>query len=239
MFFEDRMFKTSVFLTFKYVLMFVPVKLVAAFTGCAGAEQEYQGDISVPNDLLSSSIVGSSVAMAVTWKMVLSREGFVNVVLGYLHLGPIDFLSSPSYALETLAMMGAWQFGSSMVIFLAGLKQVPQELYEAADVDGTKKMRQFFSITLPMISSTILFNLVMGLINAFQVFTQIAVITNGGPADSTYVYMLHLYRTAFVSHRMGYSSALAWVLTLIILATTGLVFLSSKRWVYYRSRAVS
>ena len=107
-------------------------------------------------------------------------------------------------------------------------------MYEAAEVDGTKKTRQFFSITLPMISSTILFNLVMGLINAFQVFTQIAVITNGGPADSTYVYMLHLYRTAFVSHRMGYSSALAWVLTLIILATTGLVFLSSKRWVYYQ-----
>ena len=123
--------------------------------------------------------------------------------IGILHLGPIDFLSSPSYALETLAMMGAWQFGSSMVIFLAGFEAGASELYEAADVDGTKKMRQFFSITLPMISSAILFNLVMGLINAFQVFTQIAVITNGGPADSTYVYMLHLYRTAFVSHRMG------------------------------------
>ncbi len=233
MFFEDRMFKTSVFLTFKYVLLFVPIKLVAALLVAQVLNRNIKGISLYRTIYYLPSIVGSSVAMAVTWKMVLSREGFVNVLLGYLNLGPIDFLSSPLYALETLAMMGAWQFGSSMVIFLAGLKQVPQELYEAAEVDGTKKIRQFFSITLPMISSTILFNLVMGLINAFQVFTQIAVITNGGPADSTYVYMLHLYRTAFVSHRMGYSSALAWVLTLIILATTGLVFLSSKRWVYY------
>jgi len=112
---------------------------------------------------------------------------------------------------------------------------VPKDLYEAADIDGANKVRQFFSVTLPMISSTILFNLIMGIINAFQVFTQVSVITNGGPADSTYVYMLHLYRTAFESHRMGYSSALAWILTLIILGVTLLIFGSSKRWVYYEN----
>jgi ABC-type sugar transport system permease subunit len=132
-------------------------------------------------------------------------------------------------------MMGAWQFGSAMVVFLAALKQVPKDLYEAADIDGAGKVRQFFRVTLPMISSTILFNLIMGIINAFQVFTQVSVITNGGPADSTYVYMLHLYRTAFESHRMGYSSALAWILTLIILCFTLLIFLSSKKWVYYEN----
>lgn len=230
---EDRMFKNSLKVTFQYVLLFVPVKLIAALFVAILLNRKMKGMNMYRTIYYMPSIIGAGVAMAVTWKIVLSRDGFVNHFLGMVGIPPLDFLSSPKSALATLAMMGAWQFGSSMVIFLAGLKQVPQELYEAADVDGCRKVRRFFTITMPMISSTIFFNLIMGIINAFQVFTQVSVITNGGPADSTYVYMLHLYRTAFEGQRMGYSSALAWILTLIILVFTLLVFWSSKLWVHY------
>ncbi|WP_313132319.1 carbohydrate ABC transporter permease [Anaerocolumna sp.] len=235
MFFDDRMFKTSLVTTLLYVLMFVPVKTIAALLVAKLLNKKIRGMAIYRTIYYIPSIIGAGVAMAVTWKILLSRDGFVNQLLSHMGLGPFDFLTSPDMALGTLAMMGAWQFGSAMVVFLAALKQVPKDLYEAADIDGANKVRQFFSITLPMISSTILFNLIMGIINAFQVFTQVSVITNGGPADSTYVYMLHLYRTAFESHRMGYSSALAWILTLIILAVTLLIFGSSQKWVYYEN----
>lgn len=235
MFTGDRMFKTSLIITFQYVLLFVPVKTIAALLVAKLLNQKIKGMAIYRTIYYIPSIIGAGVAMAVTWKIVLSRTGFVNQLLDSIGLGPFDFLTSPDMSLGTLAMMGAWQFGSAMVVFLAALKQVPKDLYEAADIDGAGKVRQFFRVTLPMISSTILFNLIMGIINAFQVFTQVSVITNGGPADSTYVYMLHLYRTAFESHRMGYSSALAWILTLIILCFTLLIFLSSKKWVYYEN----
>ncbi len=235
MFFEDRMFKTSLIITLKYVIMFVPVKMVAALLVATLLNKKIKGMSIYRTIYYIPSIIGAGIAMAVTWKIVLSRDGFVNDILSAFGIGPYDFLTSPKMALGTLAMMGAWQFGSAMVVFLAALKQVPAELYEAGDIDGAGKIRKFFNITLPMISSNILFNLIMGIINAFQVFTQVSVITNGGPADSTYVYMLHLYRTAFESQRMGYSSALAWILTLIILLVTALIFWSSKKWVYYEN----
>lgn len=235
MFFDDRMFKNSLAVTVKYVVMFVPIKLIAALLVAILLNKKIKGISAYRTIYYIPSIIGAGVAMAVTWKIILSRDGFVNEFLGLLGLGPFDFLTNPDIALGTLAMMGAWQFGSSMVVFLSALKQVPVDMYEASTIDGAGKIRQFFSITLPMISSTILFNLIMGIINAFQVFTQVSVITDGGPADSTYVYMLHLYRTAFESQRMGYSSALAWILTLIILAFTLLIFWSSKKWVYYEN----
>lgn len=235
MFNEDRMFKKSLLVTLKYVLMFVPVKMVAALFVAVLLNKKIKGMAIYRTIYYIPSIIGAGIAMAVTWKIVLSRDGFVNNILEVFGLGPFDFLTSPKLALGTLAMMGAWQFGSAMVVFLAALKQVPAELYEAGDIDGAGRIRKFINITVPMISSNVLFNLIMAIINAFQVFTQVSVITNGGPADSTYVYMLHLYRTAFESHRMGYSSALAWILTLIIFAFTAVVFWSSKKWVYYEN----
>jgi ABC-type sugar transport system permease subunit len=235
MFFDDRMFKNSLIITLKYVIMFVPVKMVAALFVAILLNKKIRGMAIYRTIYYIPSIIGAGIAMAVTWKIVLSRDGFVNDILSIFGIGPFDFLTSPKMALGTLAIMGAWQFGSAMVVFLSALKQVPNELYEAGDIDGAGKIRKFFKITLPMISSNILFNLIMGIINAFQVFTQVSVITNGGPADSTYVYMLHLYRTAFESHRMGYSSALAWILTLIIFAFTVIIFWSSKKWVYYEN----
>lgn len=235
MFSEDRMFKHSLLITLRYVFLFVPIKLIAALLIAVLLNQNVKGMSVYRTIYYIPSIVGAGIAMAVTWKIVLSRDGFVNEFLRIFGLGPFDFLTNPKMSLTTLALMGAWQFGSAMVVFLAALKQVPRELYEAGDIDGAGKVNQFFKITLPMISSTILFNLIMGIINAFQVFTQVSVITNGGPADSTYVYMLHLYRTAFESHRMGYSSALAWVLTFIILAFALVIFKSSQKWVYYEN----
>ena len=228
-------FKHSLLITLTYVYQFVPIKLIAALLIAVLLNQNVKGMSVYRSIYYIPSIVGAGIAMAVTWKIVLSRDGFVNEFLGIFGLGPFDFLTNPQMSLSTLALMGAWQFGSAMVVFLAALKQDPRELYEAGDIDGAGKVNQFFKITLPMISSTILFNLIMGIINAFQVFTQVSVITTGGPADSTYVYMLHLYRTAFESHRMGYSSALAWVLTFIILAFALVIFKSSQKWVYYEN----
>lgn len=235
MFFEDRMFKQSLMITLKYVVMFVPVKLIAALAVALLLNQNIRGMSLYRTIYYIPSIIGAGIAMAVTWKIVLSRDGFLNEFLGIFGVGPYDFLTNPKMALTTLAMMGAWQFGSSMVVFLAALKQVPRDLYESSEIDGAGRVLQFFRITLPLISSTVLFNLIMGIINAFQVFTQVSVITGGGPADSTYVYMLHLYRTAFEGHRMGYSSALAWILTVIILVFALVVFWSSKKWVYYEN----
>ena len=145
------------------------------------------------------------------------------------------FLSDPSLSLPTLAVISAWQFGSAMLIFLSGLKNIPQELYEAAEVDGARSFRKFVNITLPMLSPTILFNFIMNMISSFQVFTEAHVMTKGGPVASTYFYVLHLYRTAFENFRMGYASALAWFLTIIIVIVTAITFKISGKYVYYEN----
>lgn len=235
LFFEDKLFWHTLKVTSIYVLLSVPLKLAVALLVAMILNQKIRGISFYRTIYYLPSIVGAGVAMSVTWKMVMSREGYINTVLGYLGMGPFDFLSSPDIALGTLSFMGAWQFGSSMVIFLAGLKIIPNELYEAAKVDGSSKLRQFFNITLPLLSPTIFFNLIMGIINAFQVFTQAFVTTQGGPLHATYMYVMHLYKTAFQSFRLGYSSALAWILTLIILGLTVVVFRTSQKWVYYES----
>ena len=150
-------------------------------------------------------------------------------------MGPFNFLADSKLALGTLALMSAWQFGSAMVIFLSGLKNIPSELYEAARVDGTNVLQSFWKITLPMLSPSILFNFIMNMIGSFQVFTQAYVITKGGPVDSTYFYVLHLYRAAFEQFRMGYASALAWFLAIVIVIITAITFKVSDQFVYYEN----
>ena len=179
------------------------------------------------------SILGGSVAISVLWRFLFRRDGIVNMILAVVGIAPVDWLGSPKHALGTVALLGIWQFGSSMVLFLAGLKQVPAELYDAAKVDGAGKIRTFFSVTLPMISSIIFFNLVMQLINAFQDFTAPFVITGGGPLNATYVFAIHLYNSAFKYFKTGYASALSWILFVIIMLFTLLVFKSSAYWTYY------
>lgn len=235
MFTEDGKFLNSLWVTFKYVILSVPIKLIAALAIAMILNQKIRGIGVYRTIYYLPSILGASVAMSVTWKMVLGHTGFVNQILSLVGLGPFDFLADPNLSLQTLAMMSAWQFGSAMVIFLSGLKNIPQELYEAASVDGARAWKKFIKITLPMLSPTILFNLIMNMIGSFQVFTESYVITKGGPVDSTYFYVLHLYRTAFENFRMGYASALAWFLTVIIIIVTAITFKASDKLVYYEN----
>lgn len=235
MFTEDRLFKQSLFVTFKYVIYSVPVKMVAALTVAVILNQKIGGIGIYRTIYYLPSILGASVAMSVTWKMVLGYDGFFNQALMAIGLERVNFLSDPGLALGTLAMISSWQFGSAMVIFLSGLKNIPQELYEAAIVDGARPWKKFWHITLPMLSPTILFNFIMNMIGSFQVFTQAFVMTKGGPVDSTYFYVLHLYRNAFENFRMGYASALAWFLSVIIIIVTALTFKISNKYVYYEA----
>ena len=161
------------------------------------------------------------------------KNGTINQILEILGLGRINWMGSSFMALLNISLLTVWQFGSSMVIFLSGLKQISQELYEAARVDGASWLRSFFNITLPLLTPSILFNLIMQMINAFQEFTSAYVITNGGPAKSTYLYGLKLYQEGFNYFKMGYASALSWILFIIILIMTAVIFKYSNKWVFY------
>jgi multiple sugar transport system permease protein len=182
------------------------------------------------------TLLGGSVAIAVLWRKLFEKDGLINGVLALLGFTDLPgWITNPQYALWTLVALSVWQFGSSMIIFLAGLKQIPQEYYEAASVDGANDVRQFFSITIPLLSPVILFNLVMQMISAFQVFTQAYIIGGGrgGVLNSTLFYTLHLYIQGWTYREMGYASAMAWVLLLIIGVLTAIIFKSSNWWVSY------
>lgn len=181
------------------------------------------------------SLLGASVAVAALWRVVWGDEGIVNEVLLFFGIDHASWVGSPDTALFTIIVLAVWTFGSTMIIFLAGLKQVPHELYEAAQVDGASRVRRFFSITVPMLTPIIFFNTLMVTINAFQAFTPAYVISGGtgGPADSTLFYTLYLYQQGFAQLNMGYASALAWVLVAALAIFTGLFFWSSKFWVHY------
>ena len=181
------------------------------------------------------SLIGGSIAVSILWKNIFGREGFINQLIGIFGIEGKSWINSPDTALATLILLVVWQFGSSMVIFLAGLKQIPTDLYEAASVDGAGWFVKFKKITLPMLSPIILFNLIMQTITAFQMFTQAFIITKGGPIQSTYVYVMYLYELGFARFQMGYASSLAWILLIIIATATVLIFLSSRQWVFYEN----
>ncbi|HOL55701.1 MAG TPA: sugar ABC transporter permease [bacterium] len=232
---EDTRYHNSLKATFYYVFTAVPLRLIFALlvamllkpsTRLAGL---YRGIYYLP------SLIGGSVAVAVVWRQVFGSEGLINFILGMMGIKGLNWLGNPSTAIWTLIILAVWQFGSPMLIFLAGLKQIPDSLYEAASIDGAKGWDQFIKITLPMLSPVILFNLIMQIINGFMVFTQAYIITSGGPLDTTLFYSLYLYQKAFQSFEMGYASAMAWVLLMIIAFFTALAFKSSRFWVYYES----
>lgn len=232
MFTDDPRYWTALKVTFTFVILSVPLKLAFAlfiaiiFNGSRKGLGIYRTTYYIP------SIIGGSVAVAVMWKQLFGVEGAVNSVLG---LEARNWIASPDYALWTLIILVVWQFGSPMLIFLAGLKQIPQDLYESASVDGANRFVQFFKITLPMLTPVIFFNLVMQMIDGFMTFTQSFLVTQGGPLDRTLFYALYLYQKAFTNFSMGYSSAMAWVLLIIVAVFTTLVFKSSSLWVYYES----
>jgi multiple sugar transport system permease protein len=232
---DDETFRQSLTVTLLFVVISVPLKLVTALLVAMLLNKNIKGISIYRTFIYLPSLIGSSIAVAVLWKNIFGIDGFINKFLNLFGIEGISWISSPGTALGTLIILVAWQFGSSMVIFLAGLKQISSELYEASSVDGASKLRQFFSITLPMLSPVLLFNLVLQTIGSFQMFTQAFIITKGGPINSTYMYALYLYERAFARYDMGYASALAWILLVIIGIATALIFASSRYWVFYET----
>jgi oligogalacturonide transport system permease protein len=205
---KDDLFWHSLKLTFIYVLVSVPLKLVAALIIAMLLSRKLRFINFFRTVYYIPSIMGGSVAIAILWKAMFMKEGYVNSILSLLSIPPVSWLGNPKVALYTLSSLVVWQFGSSMVLFLAGLKQIPSELYEAARVDGASGVRTFFSITLPQLSPIIFFNLIMQVINAFQEFTGPLVITDRGrPNNQTYLYVLKVYDEGFRFFKMGYACA--------------------------------
>ncbi|WP_173089123.1 sugar ABC transporter permease [Devosia sp. 1635] len=235
MFMYDPRYKRALQVTFTYVLIGVPLNLVVALGIAVLLNQKVRGLGLFRGVYYLPSLLGGSVAVAVMWRQIFGGEGVVNQGLSVFGIDAPNWISTPNYALYTLVLLHVWQFGSAMIIFLAGLQQVPNELYEAAEIDGASKWQKFWSVTVPMITPVIFFNLVLGIINSFQAFTSAYIVSggSGGPADSTLFYTLYLYQEGFTSFRMGYASAMGWVLLLIIAAFTGLNFWASRRWVHY------
>jgi multiple sugar transport system permease protein len=238
MFTKDKTYLKSLSVTFSYVFLSVPLKLAFALLVAVIMNRRlrligfYRTVYYIP------TLLGGSVAIAVLWKKLFSGDGVINaLILSLTGWKAPSWIANPQYAMYTLVLLTVWQFGSSMIIFLAGLKQIPQDYYEAAAVDGASKVRQFFHITLPSLSPVILFNLVMQTITAFQAFTQVFIISDGkgGPLDATMFYTLYLYIKGFHYWEMGYASAMAWVLLAIIAVFTFLIFRTSGAWVHYGS----
>ena len=204
----DKRFWNSVYVTFKYVLTSVPLKLIFALfiamimTRKTRLTGFYRSLYYVP------SLIGGSIAVTLVWKELFSRRGLINQLLGMAGIGRVSWFGNQKVALIPLILLTVWQFGSSMIIFAAGLKQIPTTYYEAAKIDGANRRKSFFKITLPCLSPVILYNLVMQTISAFMTFTQAFVITSGGPNDATNFYALYMYNNAFTYRKMGYASAL-------------------------------
>jgi multiple sugar transport system permease protein len=234
----DELFWKSLGVTFYYAFVSVPARLAFAFfvalifRRASGMIRLYQAVYYLP------SIVGGSIAVAVMWRRLFMTDGALNAALQAIGINStVSWIGRPDTAIWTLIILAVWQFGSSMLIFLAGLRQIPVTYYEAASIDGAGSFRQFLHITLPQMTSIIFFNLIMQLINGFTVFTQAFVVSGGSgdPQYSTLVYALYLYQRAFKYFNMGYASAMAWVLVLIIALFTGLIFTTSNKWVFYES----
>lgn len=235
MFFDDRRYWRSVKATFYYAFTSVPLRLTFALAVAMLLNTKRPMVAVYRAAYYAPSIVGGSVAVAVMWREIFGNEGLINFILAGFGIPSVSWLGDPRTAIWTLIVLAAWQFGSPMLIFLAGLKQIPTELYEAASIDGGGAWAQFTKITLPMLTPVIFFNLVMQIISGFLVFTQAFIVTGGTPLDTTLFYSLYLYRRAFQMFQMGYSSAMAWILLLIVAFFTALVFKTSSYWVYYES----
>lgn len=231
----DARLHKSLGVTFTYVLIGVPLQLAAALFLAMVLNRGLKGLSFYRSVYYLPSLLGGSVAIAVLWKQLFGVNGLINQVLSFFGVVGPGWISNPETALSTLILLHVWTFGSSMVIFLAGLRQIPDMYYEASAIDGAGRWRQFRSITIPLLTPVIFFNLVLQIINAFQSFTQAFVVSGGtgGPVDSTLFYTLYLYQRGFTDYQMGYASAMAWLLLLIIGAFTAINFLVSKYWVHY------
>ena len=233
MFTQDPLFWKSLYVTAYYTFLSVPAVIVSAFLIATLLNQEVKG-LAIFRTIFYLPSVVPAVANAVLWLWLFNPDfGLLNTVLGSLGIGKSLWIYDEASVLPSLVLMSVWGMGNTMIIFLAGLQGVPRQLYEAAEIDGANFIQRWAHITLPMVSSVIFFNLVMGLIGTFQVFSQAYVMTDGGPNNSSLFMVYYLFRNAFQYGRMGYASAIAWMIFLIVLAFTLVIFKSSPAWVYY------
>ncbi|MCL6431516.1 MAG: sugar ABC transporter permease [Anaerolineae bacterium] len=233
MFTQDRQFWHALRVTLTYAVVAVPLGLTFGFMLALMLNARIPG-VSVWRTVYYMPSVVSGVAVAILWSTLFNaRFGIVNWVLSWFGIKGPAWLSSPNWALPALIIMSLWGVGGGMIIYLAGLQGIPTTLYDAAKVDGANAWHQLRHVTLPMMTPIIFYNLVMGVIGTFQYFTNAYVMTRGGPVEATLFYNLYLYFNAFSYMKMGYASALAWVLFVIVLLLTLLIFRSSAAWVYY------
>ena len=230
---KDPLFSKALFNTMYYVGGVVPLRLIVALLAAILLNQKIRG-VTFYRTAYYLPSVSAGVAISIVWTYVLDPQyGLINSVLGYLKIPGPPWLQSTTWAMPGLILMGTWSIGQPMVIFLAGLQGIPTHLYEAVSIDGGNWWHKFRYITLPMLTPVIFFNMVMQIIGTFQVFTSVYIMTNGGPMNSTLVYVFYLYQQAFQWLKMGYGSALAWILFLIIFTLTVLQFRISSLWVYH------
>jgi multiple sugar transport system permease protein len=235
MFFLDPRYIKSLKVTFVYVFIYVPLRLtfalIVAMLFKAGGRiiAAYRTMFYLP------SVIGGSVAVAVVWRQLWGYDGVINRFLISIGLmeEQFSFIGSKETALMTIIILAIWQFGSPMLVFIAGLKDIPMSLYEAATVDGANGWKKFWKITMPCLTPIIFFNLVNQLISGFMAFTQAFIITRGGPNDATMLYVVYLYEKSFTTFQMGYGSAMAWVLIVIVSILTAILFSTQNKWVYY------
>ncbi|MBM3187744.1 MAG: sugar ABC transporter permease [Chloroflexi bacterium] len=239
MFTRQQDFRIALRVTFTFVAIQLPIGLMVALGGAMLLNTGVKGMTVFRTFFYLPSVV-PAVATALVWGWILNLNyGLVNQFVNALGFPRINFFGNPKTALPTLAVMTWFSVGQTMIIYLAGLLNIPPSLYEAAEIDGAGRFRKFLNITLPMLSPTLFYTVVMGLILSFQYFTQAFILTAGGPMKATYFYNLMIYNEAFSNLKMGYAAALAWFLLLMILAMTLTVFRSSAAWVYYESEARS
>ena len=236
---QDQRFWRSVRATFLFAFAAVPLKLVFALALAMLLNSARRGVYAYRAAFYAPSIVGASVAVAVVWREMFGKQGPINGLLGSLGLPATAWLGDPATAPWTVILLAVWEFGSPMLIFLAGLRQIPTEFYEAAAIDGAGRLRRFLSITIPLLTPLIFFNLVLQMIFGFTVFTAPFVISggSGAPLDSVLLYSLYLYQKGFRDFQMGYAAAMAWTLLLVVACFTTLIFRSSSHWVYYEADA--
>lgn len=230
---KDQEFIDTMVATFKYVIMTVPFKLAFALFIAFILNFKLRGINFFRTAYYIPSILGGNVAIAVLWKFLFQEDGLINQIIKFFGGGAVPWFSQPTTAMITLSLLRVWEFGSAMVIFLAALKNIPTELYEAAEVDGATKLTTFIRVTIPMLTPVIFFNLVMQMIQAFQEFNSPYLITGGGPLHKTYLVSMMIYDEAFKNYSMGFASAVSWVLFVVIMIFTAFVFKSSSYWVYY------
>lgn len=231
--FKDEDFLNTIVATMKYTVITVPLQLAFALFIAYILSFKLKGINFFRTAFYIPSLLGGNVAVAVLWRFLFQQDGLINRLIGVFGMEPVAWLSSPTGAMSVIVILKVWQFGSAMLIFLAALKDVPQDLYEAASVDGATKFYSFFKITIPLITPTIFFNLVMQLVNAFQEFNGPYLVTGRGPLNATYLTSMYIYDNAFKFFNMGYASAASWILFAIIVSVTLILFATQNKWVFY------